>query len=674
MGIIDRIFPGSAPTPPPTPVPPKAGETDWTVLLYVDGTYPDLEPVMAESVSNLETLGSDDRLRFVAQFGRSSQQKAHPDGTTDGIDGDWKGTKRYYIVKNPALSRLEVPLATWESVAEAIPENPLAHYALAEAYAQEGSPLLRTRNILDWPGFLESLKKAGNPDGPPILRQLRDKLTSGSKAIIDGYIPGQVVGDDSKSRIIENLNDLLEEKDLFAREDAQSIPIGDDAKLLLAKEKSKLTEVETLLLNRYLLEGLYQNEISKCRDKEMTGPSKEEYAKAEKLGYMSIIREENPVLIMRWTRRTYKSELLADLGNTSMQRPESLRDFIASSMKQFPSKHYMVVMMGHGSAWQGTSEISPKSIALAVRDAVVESNRETGRGDKVDTLVFNSCYMSNLEALREFPKAAQTVVASEMAAQANVFQHWASLGKVIGKTMDSDPDVDAKEMAATIVKYFKEWGEKNKTNPDIIRLSYEGYRTLTAVDMEKIPLVTEAFDKLLADWKWEGAGVKQLLQHVDSTKAYPSNAYSPAPGDFYSDMRDLGDLMRRIQEDPTVPKVLAEDARKVRAAISEAILDEQHTGQGMEGSTGMTFWGPNRVGEVRGLGKLYKQSVPTFVQETRWEDLLEEAAQRIQKLGDNKQTPTCRQKSAEASWKERTGSWTPTSFPCTRNPPIPRNF
>lgn len=49
-------------------------------------------------------------------------------------------------------------------------------------------------------------------------------------------------------------------------------------------------------------------------------------------------------------KRDFKSVLLDDLGNVNMADPTTLKDFIRWGSKKFPSKHLMLILMGHG-AW-----------------------------------------------------------------------------------------------------------------------------------------------------------------------------------------------------------------------------------------------------------------------------------------------------------------------------------
>ncbi|MEQ8190083.1 MAG: clostripain-related cysteine peptidase [Candidatus Eremiobacterota bacterium] len=88
---------------------------EWTVMFYMDGAN-DLEPHMAKAMLDLEKVGSSDKINLVSQIARLSQDellkitaekyKNDPKALEEaknhktGIDGDWRGVRRYYITGN----------------------------------------------------------------------------------------------------------------------------------------------------------------------------------------------------------------------------------------------------------------------------------------------------------------------------------------------------------------------------------------------------------------------------------------------------------------------------------------------------------------------------------------------------------------------------------------------
>lgn len=83
-----------------SPVPPPvstAGQT-WLVMLYEDADDKILEQDIYTDLNEAERVGSNDRVQIVAQVDRF---QAGYQG-----DGDWTGTRRYYITQDDDLQRL----------------------------------------------------------------------------------------------------------------------------------------------------------------------------------------------------------------------------------------------------------------------------------------------------------------------------------------------------------------------------------------------------------------------------------------------------------------------------------------------------------------------------------------------------------------------------------------
>lgn len=78
---------------------------EWTVLYYLDGNN-DLEPYIMKNMRQLEQVGSDKNVNIVAQMSRAPQEVVHKKaGETTKIDGDWVGSRRYFVTQSPAKSK-----------------------------------------------------------------------------------------------------------------------------------------------------------------------------------------------------------------------------------------------------------------------------------------------------------------------------------------------------------------------------------------------------------------------------------------------------------------------------------------------------------------------------------------------------------------------------------------
>lgn len=103
--------------------------------------------------------------------------------------------------------------------------------------------------------------------------------------------------------------------------------------------------------------------------------------------------------------RDYNSVLLEDLGDINMADPLTLKEFISFGFKEFPAKHFLLILAGHGAGFMGILPdytlkspqiMSVNGANIAINRAIEES------GKKIDILLFDSCYMNMIESIYEF--------------------------------------------------------------------------------------------------------------------------------------------------------------------------------------------------------------------------------------------------------------------------------
>lgn len=500
----------------------KQNEKEVTVLLYMDGQYPDLESTMASIPIGLEAVGSSDAMNIVMQLGRAPQGQVYPDGGFDRVDNDWSGVRRYFITKQEAPHKGTVTLGDWLDVSRENPDNPLIHYVLGEVYESQG----------------------------------------------------------------------------------------------------------------------------------MKPEAEKEFARAEQLGYMKFFLEPFDPQVKEWSQdfqkalqplrdkdaavNLYESPVIQNMGTgVDMKHPQNLKDFVAWGMKNYPAKHFVVVMGGHGGAWTGALQMSPSDIGMAIQAGTHQANRSTGRADGVDALVFNSCYMGNLESLNEMKDAADVILASEMSAKSSVLKDWPEILDHVQKDLDEGKSFDSKEFARDVVGYYQEKGDEIKDLPLMKKFSREHYLTLTAIDTAKLVDITNAWKEFVSNWDQSGIPDSEIFKVIDSSKNYPSFAYTPEMLFDFGTLRDLGDIAQRITDTEKLPQKVRDDAANIKKALQEAVIAEQHTGHDMDKSTGLTIWAPTNVSDVALMAAPYGKRVPDFVQQTNWDKKLAAAVDKVdpQQLG-----------------------------------------
>ena len=115
-----------------------------------------------------------------------------------------------------------------------------------------------------------------------------------------------------------------------------------------------------------------------------------------------------------WMGMKKNSEVKANIPKANMSHPQTLKDFLSWGMKEYPAKHYMVVLSGHGSGFIGSlpdDNSGDMMLTPELKSAVDTAAKETGR--KIDVLGFDSCLMANAETAHALKGSVDFMVGSE---------------------------------------------------------------------------------------------------------------------------------------------------------------------------------------------------------------------------------------------------------------------
>ena len=100
--------------------------------------------------------------------------------------------------------------------------------------------------------------------------------------------------------------------------------------------------------------------------------------------------------------------------------PNELTEFIRWSAEQYPNRHYLLVIGGHGKAfvpYEDEDASAPKTRATLYDDHNYMSSAQLGNairqsGQNLDALIFNSCQQGNIEMLAEWEGTADYLLNS----------------------------------------------------------------------------------------------------------------------------------------------------------------------------------------------------------------------------------------------------------------------
>lgn len=123
----------------------STGDT-WTIMLYQDADDSVLEQDIMMDLNEAEKVGSDDHVQIVAQIDRYA-------GAYQG-DGDWTGTRRYYLTRDDDLFNLNSEVV--EDLGEVSMADPqeLVNFATwaIENYPADKYALILSDHGMGWPG------------------------------------------------------------------------------------------------------------------------------------------------------------------------------------------------------------------------------------------------------------------------------------------------------------------------------------------------------------------------------------------------------------------------------------------------------------------------------------------------------------------------------------------
>ncbi|MCB9421138.1 MAG: hypothetical protein H6667_15155 [Ardenticatenaceae bacterium] len=154
-------------------IPPPAsteGQT-WLVMLYQDADDKILEQDIYLDLNEAERVGSDDRVQIVAQVDRFA-------GAYTG-DGDWTGTRRYYITQNNDLGRLGSQEVVDLGEVNMSDGNSLVDFVTwaYETFPADKYVLIMSDHGMGWPGGWSDPAPGGRGDSSiPLASRLGDEL------------------------------------------------------------------------------------------------------------------------------------------------------------------------------------------------------------------------------------------------------------------------------------------------------------------------------------------------------------------------------------------------------------------------------------------------------------------------------------------------------------------
>ena len=349
---------------------------------------------------------------------------------------------------------------------------------------------------------------------------------------------------------------------------------------------------------------------------------------------------------------TISSDLLMDLGEADMADGSTLVDFVTWTVQNYPADRYMLIMSDHGMGWPGgwsdpapatpdqgsapiISALQQDSIYLNELDqALAQIQANTGI-EKFDLIGMDACLMSQLEVFTALQPYAHYAVASEETEPGLGWAYSAFISLLI-----DNPGIDTADLATNIVETYIQQDERvtdDQARNDFLAQNsssggfFSSYRmsaeqlasqleqnvTLTAVNLDNLPALNQAFNGLVYD-------MQSLNQQVvASARSYAQSFTSIFGSQVPPSYIDLGHFIQLVYKKSGGDAAIRQSASDVITALNSVLVAEKH-GPNKPGATGIAIYFPNSQlysNAATGM-RSYTMVADRFARASLWDDFL----------------------------------------------------
>ena len=320
-------------------------------------------------------------------------------------------------------------------------------------------------------------------------------------------------------------------------------------------------------------------------------------------------------------------DVVADLGSVETSSPQALADFVCWGVENFPAKHYMLIMWGHGNGAddeklpplsQPVHHPEEVSRGIALGYAVVESQTvdfldsrrfkkalaaATQRvGRKIDILGMDACLMSGIEICYQVRDSVHFTVAPEGFGPLDGWPYDKILSELVKK-----PWLEPQQLTRLIVKKYL--------------ASYADYEdvcvTQSICDLDRCGSLVSAADSLATT-------LIANLSNAEAKKAIMLSRWQAQSyeGTEYVDLYDFCSLLDQNCDNPEV-KSACQGVINVIAG-ENFVVESVYRGAGAQYSYGLSIYFP-----LTEISAFYQRL--DFAQHTHWVDFLKEFQNTIRR-------------------------------------------
>lgn len=296
-----------------------------------------------------------------------------------------------------------------------------------------------------------------------------------------------------------------------------------------------------------------------------------------------------------------------ELGEVDTGDPKTLENFLLWGIKNYPARHFMAVLSGHGEGFLGSMDDDVTENYISNQElAKVLENIYKDTGVKIDIIAFNACLMNQTEVAYELKDKVKIMIGSEEKEKGDGAPLRLIVNELKNETSGSKI-VSPQELAKLYVKKCKEANYSSIYTP-----------TQSALDLSKIEALKESVNNL-AEILIDKDIPKNIMQNIiKKTQHYDHE--KP-----FCDFRDLYDFAERLIEEPAITdREIKNAAQAVIETVNNTIIAEQHASDKVSGSHGISVYlpcdFPDNSDNFPDGSQIYQKT--NFAKETLWDEFL----------------------------------------------------
>jgi hypothetical protein len=235
----------------------------------------------------------------------------------------------------------------------------------------------------------------------------------------------------------------------------------------------------------------------------------------------------------RWKLEDGRLIRLADLGPKNMGDPQTLTDFIAWTVEQYPSGNYALIFWDHGGGsvlgfgadelFDGDS-LTLDEIAEGLSGAYEQTNQ------MLELVGFDACLMATVETAYKISPFARFMVASQELEPGHGWDY-----EAIFRYLSDNPSADGAALGKVIVDSYREHAMENGQDSLI---------TLSVTDLGRVPAIVDALEAFVQEAAPEIAASDTGFYTLASSRSKAEDYGSTTAHGGLTDMADLVSIAR----------------------------------------------------------------------------------------------------------------------------------